>query len=208
MKKLSIFTITLTVLIALNLGSANPTPYVFFRERCSCSSSDGSCEVSVTCAAGCTQFCGNGGNCYAYCSGYFAQLRSASPPQLQASKSSQLDTVSSDRSKPRLYLDVLETLSDHSTVSTSKQDIERLKRLRKALLSGEKFSLCVYNTPLDTFINDTASLTGLSLRTASDSTHAIVNVKLRDVTLDDILSKVSEQIGTTIIKEGYDHRAK
>jgi len=98
--------------------------------------------------------------------------------------------------------DALEFLSDRGTVRIAGKDFEWLRKLRKSLLSGEKISLGIQNTPVSTFVNDMAGLTGLPLRITSGRPMAIVNVELQDATLDDILAKVSEQTGTKITEDG------
>jgi hypothetical protein len=111
--------------------------------------------------------------------------------------------VNADYKKAVLW-DVLDLLSDRGKVQIAGKDFEKLKRLRKALLSGTKISLCVGNTPVNMFVNDMASLTGLRLRITAGSPMAVVSVKLHEVTLDEILVKVSEQTGTKIIEDsGY-----
>jgi hypothetical protein len=96
--------------------------------------------------------------------------------------------------------DALKLLSDQGTVQVSGQYFEKLKRLRRSLLSGEKISVCVKKTPVNTFVNDLASLTGLPLRITAGSHRATVNVQLQDITLADLLLAVSEQTGTKIIE--------
>lgn len=118
------------------------------------------------------------------------------------------DTVLNLDYKRAVLWDVLEILSDRGTVQIAGQDFEKLKRLRRILLSGERISLCVHNTPVSTFVDDTASLTGLPLRITDGRPMAIVNVKLQNVTLNEILVKVSEQTGTKIIEEGADPDAQ
>jgi hypothetical protein len=97
--------------------------------------------------------------------------------------------------------DLLDMLSDRGTVEIAGKDFEKIKRLRKALLSGTKISLCVRSTLVNTFVSDMASLTGLPLRITAGSGLAVVNLKLQHVTLDDILVRVAEQTGTTIKEE-------
>ncbi|PYS25597.1 MAG: hypothetical protein DMF72_01260 [Acidobacteria bacterium] len=97
--------------------------------------------------------------------------------------------------------DLLDMLSDRGTVQIAGKDFEKLKRLRKVLLSGDKISLCVRGTPVNTFVRDMAGLTGLPLRITAGSGMAVVNLKLQYVTLDDILVRVAEQTGTTIKEE-------
>jgi hypothetical protein len=98
--------------------------------------------------------------------------------------------------------DALEFLSDRGTVRIAGEDFETLRTLRKTLLSGDKISLGVQNTPVSVFVNDMAGLTGLSLRITAGRSMAIVNVELQDATLNEILAKVSEQTGTKITEDG------
>jgi hypothetical protein len=100
--------------------------------------------------------------------------------------------------------DALKLLSDQGTVQVAGQDFEKLKRLRRSLLTGEKFSFCVTNTPVNTFVSDVAGLTGLPLRITAGRPTAMINVKLQDATLTDMISAVSEQTDTKIIEESAD----
>jgi len=94
----------------------------------------------------------------------------------------------------------LEFLSDRGTVRFGGKDFESLRRLRKTLLADKRLNFAVNDTPVNTFVNDLAGLTGLNLRIASGSPMALVNVDLRDATLDEIITKVSEQTGTKIVE--------
>jgi hypothetical protein len=94
--------------------------------------------------------------------------------------------------------DALTLLSEQGTVRIDGQDFENLKRLRRSLLSGEQFSFCVKNTPVNTFVNDMIGLTGLPLRISGGSPKATVNIKLENATLTEILTAVSNQTGTEI----------
>lgn len=102
----------------------------------------------------------------------------------------------------RLHLwDVLSMLSDRGAIQIQEYDFEQLRRLRKRLLSDEKLSLSVQNTPLNIFVNDMAALTGLPLRIANGNPLATLTIKLSDVTLNDILIKASLQTRTKIVEE-------
>jgi hypothetical protein len=63
--------------------------------------------------------------------------------------------------------DALKLLSEQGTVQVAGQDFEKLKRLRRSLLTGEEFSFCVKNTPVGTFVSDIAGLTGLPLESSA-----------------------------------------
>jgi hypothetical protein len=221
MKNLTAAVLTFTlILVSAPSHSASPPVMV---ETCSCSAPDGSCSASVTCSGGCTKTCGNNDNCSASCSGSFEflgmevnlEMQNSTYPQLVAALArlsgkdlkfspKKSDMVFNVGFKRATLWDALKVLSDQGTVQIAGHDFEKLKRLRRSLLSGEKFSFCVKSTPVNTFVNDMASLTGLPLRIAAGRPTATVNVKLEDVALSEMLIAVSEQTGTKIIEEGAD----
>jgi len=96
--------------------------------------------------------------------------------------------------------DALEFLSDRGTVQIDGKDFESLRALRKSLLSGDRISLGVQNTPVSTFVNDMAGISGLPLRVAAGRPMSVVNVDIQAATLTEILAKVSEQTGTKIVE--------
>jgi hypothetical protein len=104
--------------------------------------------------------------------------------------------------RARLW-DALEVLSDRGTLHVAGHDFEDLRRLRKVLLSGERISFGVKNTPVSTFVNDVAGLTGLPIRITAGNPTATVDIQLKNVTLDDILMKVSKQTATKITEEPF-----
>jgi hypothetical protein len=226
MRKLKAAVLTLVFTSVLTFAFTLSTSSVA-ADSCSCTAPDGSCSASITCTRGCIEHCANNGDCYARCSGFYGsfgsefslQRQNATYPQLVAELARvsgydlaffpvKRDTIFNLDYKRAVLWDVLEILSDRGTVQIAGQDFEKLKRLRRILLSGERISLCVQNTPVSTFVNDTASLTGLPLRITAGRPMAIVNVKLQNVTLNEILVKVSEQTGTKIIEEGADPDAQ
>lgn len=192
-------------------------------DTCSCTAADNSCWASVSCQGGCTKFCGNNDNCHAECSGLYEVLGMQVTLEMQNANYSQMvaelartsgteltfsptkpDMVFNAGFKRATLWDALGLLSDHGNVRVAGQDFEKLKRLRRTLLSGERISFCVKNTPVNTFVNDIASLTGLRLRIIAGRSTTTVNVELQDASLSDILNSVSDQTGTKIMEEG-DH---
>ena len=222
MREFSAATLALVFTIVLTFAFTLSTPSVA-ADSCACSAPDGSCEASITCRGACIAHCVGSGDCYAQCSGSYIfygtevtfQRQNSTYPQLVAELArisekdlafspARRDTVLNLDYKRAVLWDILEILSDRGTVQIAGQDFEKLKRLRRTLLSGERISLCVGNTPVNTFVNDTASLTGLPLRITAGRPMATVDIKLQNVTLNEILVKVSEQTGTKIIEEGAD----
>jgi len=221
MRKLTAAVLTSAFILALTFAFTPSASPAFARETCSCAAPDGSCSASVTCTGGCTRFCGNGDNCSASCSGRYKMLatevtfemQNAKYPQFVAelARISEKDITFSPTIPDMVFnvgfqratlWDALKLLSDQGTVQVAGQDFEKLKTLRRSLLTGEKFSFCVTNTPVNTFVDDLAGLTGLPLRITAGRPTATVNVKLQDVALSDMISAVSEQTGTKIIEEG------
>ena len=217
MKKLSMFLLASILVLSLIATPIHSTSASLPLEDCSCSAPDGSCSVSISCTRGCTQFCGNNDNCRASCSGaseFFGteltfQMQNGTYPRLVA----ELARVSGKElafspTKPGMIFnvgfkratlwDALKVLSEQGTVRIEGQDFENLKRLRRSLVSGEKFSFCVKNTSVNTFVNDLVGLTGLPLRISSGSPQATVTLKLENVTLSEILTAVSNQTATEI----------
>jgi len=216
--------LTSTVLLVLSFTlSSSPAASL---DDCDCVAPDGSCSATVSCAGGCTRFCGNNGNCYAYCSGAYEflgmettlELQNGTYPEL-VSKLSHLsgkelvfsptkpDSVFNMGFKRTPFWNALDLLSDQGTVQINGQDFERLKRLRRILLSGERITLCVRNTPVSTFVNDMVGLTGLPLRVSAGSPMSLVNIKLPEATLDEMLIKISDQTGTKIVEARQDASA-
>lgn len=209
---------TFPLVIALTFSPSASTPL----KGCGCSAPDGSCSVSASCSGGCIATCPPDG-CSAQCSGYYSFLETEVTFRMENGTNSQLLAALANASgkdvafsplKPDVAFnldikgadlwDVLDLLSNNGTVEVAGQDFEKLKRLRRAFLSGERMSLCVQNTPVGTFVRDLSNLTGLPIRVTGGSAKATVNVRLQNVTLEEILVQVSEQTGTRITDESVE----
>ena len=217
------WTAVLLIIVSILIG---PSPAASL-EDCDCVAPDGSCSASISCRGGCTRFCGNNGNCYAECSGFYGFLGAETNLEIQNGTYPELvtrlahlsgqqlvfsptrtDIVFNAGFKKTPFWNALELLSDQGTVQIAGQDFERLKRLRRILLSGERITLCVKNTPVNTFVNDIAGLTGLPLRITGGNPMSTINLKLQDATLDEMLAKVSEQTGAKITEAASDSGAQ
>ncbi len=219
MKPAIVLTCTILLFVVSVVGSSSPAA----PDDCDCSATDGSCSASISCQGGCIRFCGNGGNCYAECSGGYGylgaettlEMPNATYPQLVTALAhlsgkqmvfvpTRSDLVFNVGFKRSPFWNTLELLSDQGAVQIDGQDFDKLRRLRKLLLAGDRITLCVKNTPVNTFVGDLVGLTGLPLRVTGGSSMALVNVRLTDATLDEMLSKVSEQTRTKIVEVGPD----
>jgi hypothetical protein len=187
-------------------------------DSCSCVAPDGSCSASVSCQGGCIKFCGNNNNCSASCSGGHAalgeevtfDLQNAGYPELVAELSRRTgkelvfsptkpDMIFNAGYKRAILWDALKALADQGTLYVGGNDFEKLKRLRKILLSGERITFCVTNTPVNTFVSDMSGLTGMTFRITSGRPMTTANVQLQNVTLSEIVAAVSEQTHTKIV---------
>lgn len=223
MKKLSITLLTSVFVMSLISSPIHSASTGLTFDDCSCVAPDGSCSASISCSGGCTQFCGNNDNCRASCSGAHGfygdeltfQMDNGTYPRLVAELARRSGKeIAFSPAKPSMVFnvgfkratlwDALKLLSEQGTLRIDGQDFENLKRLRSSLLSDEKFSFCVKNTPVNTFINDLIGLTGLPLRISSGSPKATINIKLENVTLSEILTAVANQTGTEITQASPD----
>ena len=212
-----LFVSALTIIFAFY--RSNTASHIHTSEDCSCVAPLGSCSASVSCGQGCIAFCGSY-DCYAECSGSYAflgtevtlELRNGTYPQLVtelarfsgrtlAFSPTKPNTTFNVGFKRALLWDALESLSDRGSLYVAGQDFERFRSLRKLLLSNEKISFGVKNTPVNTFVNDMAGLTGLRLRITAGNPTATISMQLEDVTFDDILLKASEQTGAKIVEQ-------
>lgn len=219
MKKLGVALFAVTAAIVLVVAFTRSTSSAV-RNDCSCSARDGSCSASGSCSGGgCTASCPSDG-CNVHCSGFYSMLQTEMTLQMQGATNKRLvaevarvsgKEVAFSSKRPDVPFnldvkgaplwDVLEILSDNGTLLIGGEDFEKLRLTRRALLSGEKISMCVQNTPVSTFVTDLAGLTGLPIHITGGNARATVNVKLRDVTLQDIIAQVSEQTGAKITEE-------
>jgi hypothetical protein len=220
MIKLGVTLLTTALIVAL-LYSPSPTASAAIPQKaCECSSE--SCSTSITCTGGCQSICG-GENCTSFCSGGLAPLAVETTFQAHNVRYPQLitelahisgkelvfspdkpDVIFNTESKQAILWDVLDMLSQRGKVEIAGQDFDRLKRLRRILLSGERFSVSVHDTSVSTFVNDLTGLTGLSFRIVQGRPLATMNVNLHNLTLTEILDKVYEQTSVRIIEEGID----
>jgi hypothetical protein len=104
--------------------------------------------------------------------------------------------------------DALEFLANRGTVKISGRDFESIRRLRKALLSGQRFNFGVSNTPVGTYVSDLAGVTGLHLQVTAGNPMTIANVQLPDANLAEIIAEVSRQTETKITVRGNDDNGR
>lgn len=232
MKKINtaILTASLVLVVLATFPSSASTSVPV--DECTCQALDGTCSVTVSCRGKCIKHCGTNGDCWAECSGFYGALGVETNLEMAYGNESLLTSLlaqttgqdisftkrRSDPSKGDLMFnvgfkkaplwDALEFLADRGTVRLGGRDFESIRRLRKALLSGERFNFGVSNTPVSTFVTDLAGVTGLPLRIVGGNPMTLANVELPQANLDEIIAEVSKQTETRIVERGGDASAR
>jgi hypothetical protein len=192
------------------------------RESCSCTADDRSCSASVSCAGACVSFCPSNG-CRAMCTkagsggGEYADLMMRISLRLNGSDGRSVSaelarisgrdvvfvpatpdaTFSLDVKDVPLW-DVLERLSAGGRLQIGGDDFSNLQTVRKALLGGERMSVCVRGATVRRLVYELEYLTGLDMRVTSGDQRAAVDYTATGVTLDEIVAQVSERAGVRI----------
>ena len=228
MKKINAAVLTSALVLATLTSvpsSANPSSSL---QDCTCQALDGSCSVTVNCKGQCQKYCGNNGDCWAECSGFYGALGLETNLEMPYGNDAQLtsllaQTTGQDISFTRTKTengngdmmfqigfrktplwDALQFLADRGAVRIGGRDFESIRKLRKALLSGQRLNFGVSHTPVNTFVTDLAGITGLPLRITSGNPMTMANVELPQATLDEIIDEVSRRTGTKIVERGSD----
>lgn len=203
------------------------TPAAATFNDCSCAADDNSCRTSISCPGGCIANCPSGG-CYSSCKkgssgeggddGDIAAILSMPITlQLRKGNSSQLgselaritgkgfvfvpnkhgEAINLDV-KDFIVWDVLEVLSRSGRVDVGGHDFSRLQVVRKALVSGERLSVCIHNASVKSVVEEYAGMSGLPVRVTSGDDTALVTLYAKGVTLEEILAQVSARTGVQI----------
>lgn len=93
---------------------------------------------------------------------------------------------------------VLDMFSEIGPVQIEGRDFSELEAVRKALMRGEKVSVCIDLAPLGRVVADLSILGGKSLRIASGDKAAPVTLSAEAITLSGIISGLSAQTGAQI----------
>ncbi len=224
MKKMSAAILTSAFLLATLLSLSSSATTSSIPQDCTCQAVDGTCSVTISCNGKCQKYCGNNGDCWAECSGFYGVLASETNVEMSygtdilftsllaqstgqdisftRTKSDQAagDIMFSVGFRKTPLWDALQFLADRGTVRIGGRDFESIRRLRKALLSGERLNFGVSNTPVNTFVTDFEGITGLPFRVSSGNPMTVANVELPEATMDEIINEVSRRTGTKIVQ--------
>lgn len=94
--------------------------------------------------------------------------------------------------------DVLEVLSQGGRVRIEGEDFSKLRAARQALAGGDKILVCIKGAPVARVVRELSGLSGQALRVTSGDEKAVVTLSAKGITLEGILSRVSEQTGARI----------
>lgn len=215
MRKSAAALIALTIIIVLAFALTRSTSSAV-RESCGCSAPDGSCSASGSCTGKCTAQCPSGG-CNVSCSGFgflgtevSMQMRGGTSPKLLnelARRTGKSMSYTAGRPEGPFNLsarrssvwDLLELLSNNGTVTVEGEDFENLKTTRQAMMNGERLSLAVHGLTAAEYVAHLAALSGQRLYIKAGDANAMVNFNVENVTLEEILQKVSEETGVQIV---------
>jgi len=228
MSKITAAILTSALLVVLATLAKPVSPSVAF-DGCSCTAPDSSCSVTIPdCNGKCQKYCGSNGDCWGECSGFYSVLALETNIELPygdyslltsllaqtAGKNISFTRSESDPGRSDMLFnvgfkkaplwDALQFLADRGTVRIGGRDFESIRRLRKALLSGERLNFGVKNTPVDTLVADLVGITGLPLRVAGGNPMTVANVELPEATLDEIIAAVEKETGTRIVDRSRD----
>ncbi|MFL6335306.1 MAG: hypothetical protein ACJ754_18495 [Pyrinomonadaceae bacterium] len=107
------------------------------------------------------------------------------------------DPISLDVKKAELW-DVLDALSLSGKIQIGGDDFSTLQNIRRALVSGEKVTVCIHGATVQGVAAEFASLSGRRIQLTSGDPKAIVNLTLKDVTFEEFLAQIASQSGAEI----------
>lgn len=184
---------------------------------CSCESPDSTCKGRVSCANGCTALCGSKDACYLSCrrdllvSRFTVKFNKKQGEDIAALLSERTKTkiqyVPYSRNVGKLYdlaienddiWNVLYFLNKRGNVKVGGLKFEEFKTTRKDMKSGGRFSLKLNQIPVEDAVARLAFLSGRRLVVKSGDSEKLVSVSLENVTLREIVARLSSVAGVQI----------
>lgn len=201
-----------TLLLSLSTLAQTATS----QKNCSCKAADGSCTASVTCSQhGCTAICGTNSACYSACgkdllsTRFTLKLRKKGSKQIASALSQHtgrnIEFVPTRRND-RFNIDIedddmwntMEYLYQRGKLRVNGVDWREYRKLRRATSDGGKMSLDFNDISVRDALNHLSFLTGLHFRVESGDAEKLISISLREVTLDEIISRISTETGIRI----------
>ena len=204
-------------LATLLLSLITLTPTVTGQKRtCSCKAPDRKCNVSVTCSRGCTAICGSNDGCLAKCGKQLIKTRFTLKLVDKGAK-----TIASalSRRTGRTIKFVPRTAGDLFSIDTKTDDLwtamdyldergklyiddvpwENYQEIRRRMKDGKLRSVTFDNISVREALAHLSFLSGLRLVVKSGNAAKLLSlVDLQDLTLDEIIARISAQTGVEI----------
>lgn len=189
------------------------------QKTCSCNAPDESCKTSVSCGqGGCTAICGSNSGCYAACgedllyTRFTLKLVNKGSKEIATALShhtgKNIEFVPWKRSSRfnRFNIDIkdddvwnaLEYLYKRGEVRIDGVDFEKYREFRKGALEGGKVSVYFNDISVKDALAHLSFLSGLPFRVDSGNAEKLISISLREVTLSEIVARISAQTGIQI----------
>ena len=212
--------ISLTVVALLLLLWIGVQVAVGQRGTCSCEKvPDDSCHGIVTCPGGCTALCGSNDACYLSCRSDLLHTRISE--KFVKKEGGEIASVLSDRTHKKIEFtpyprnlharydleikdddiwNALNFLYKRGNVKIGGLDFGKLRELRREMRLGKQVSVNFIGIPAKDVVAKLAFLSGRSFRVKSGDPEKLVSISLQQVTLDEVISRVSASAGVKIKK--------
>lgn len=187
------------------------------RKTCSCAADDGSCSAQVTCPKGCLAFCPSG-NCRAVCviadGNGLETLSPTSALTLKVSTNRDVEAEKLRRSNTEIlparinqypaldfavqnttHRDARQKLVSNRANYIDGEELADLRSVRRALLAGERMSVCFGQVTATDLAGGLSSITGLDIRTEPKGAATLINYSGKGVTLKEMVAQVSALSG-------------
>lgn len=204
-----------TIAISL-LSLITLAPSALSQKTCVCKSPDGGCETSIGCSQhGCTAICGHNNGCYAKCGRdllitvFTLKLVNKGSREIVSalSRVTGKDIEFVPR-KPNgsFTIDIkdddmwnaLDYLYERGKVRVNGVDWEKYRQIRRGVLEGGKMSVEFNDISVKDALGHLSFLSGLQFRVGSGDAEKLFSISLREVTLGEVVARISSQTGVRI----------
>jgi len=174
----------------------------------------------VTCPRGCTALCGPKDACYAACGKVEVDKSYARITlKIDSGDSKEIASLLTRHSgrnvkfipdkvkeKARYSFDLnndpvwnaLKFFAKYGTVTVDGTNFRSLEKLRRRMLKGERLSVNFTNVPVGDAVAKLSFLSGLPFSVESGDTGKLLSISLEEVTLNEIVARISAQTGVKI----------
>jgi hypothetical protein len=183
---------------------------------CACKAPDGSCEIEVKCQLhGCTAICGSKDGCYAKCGNDLIITRFTLKLVNKGSKEivAALSRITGNKiefipRRPRglFTIDIknddiwnaLNYLYERGEVKVNGVDWSIYQNIRRQTSMNEKISVDFNNISVGDALNHLSFVSGMHFSVGSAEAEKLITLSLQEVTLREVISRISTQTGIKI----------